>query len=390
MESELIGRLILLDKNRKFSRLGVFEELKGEKYMCLEKILTPKGEFKAYLENGSENEEFVNKSVEPGDIIRLKGNYCCINDEEIFIAKEGNIISKCKSGRKSPIFDLSTKVKEATILRSNMLKYIRDYFSDKGFMEINTPFLLPFYDGGDADPFETIDKDGKKLFLRETNELIMRRLISCGLGPIYEIGRSFRNIGQGKNTLNEFSVVESAIPYASLSDGIDFAEDLLKKLIKDIGYDKIKLNKKWVRLKFEEEYQILTGKEYNPKKDYLKDRKELSYILKNIKESPAFLIGLPYEISPITSRGKNTLNEAVLSINGDVYCDICHFEVSKKNLKERLEKQQERTKRGNNYFLNFAEYGLVPGVGIAFGLERWMKKIYGMDINKLKNLGGVI
>lgn len=390
MNNELKGRLITLNPTRKFSKLGIFDSTENPKYICLEKVSTPEEEVKVYLIRSPSNEEFVNREVDHGDIVKLKGSYKTINGEVIFVAEKGNVLSKCEDGRRSPIFDLSSKVKETTILRSNILKLTRSYFSDKGFVEVTSPILLPFYEGGDADPFVTLDKDKRKLFLKETNELILRRLISCGLGPVYEIGRSFRNIGTNRSSLSEFSVVESAIPYASLSEGIDFAEGLLKHILKGINFDKIELANKWKRLNFEEVYKGITGQSYLLKQDYDVDRQDLSNVLNAIKGSPTFLIGLPYEISPINSRGKLTLDESVLVIEGEVYCDVCDFEVSKQNLKERLSQQKTRTNRDNPQFLKFADYGLVPGVGIAFGLERWMKQVSGTDITEIRNLGGVI
>lgn len=260
MNLELNGRLTPLDPNRRFSKLGVFK--KGEinqEYICFEKVATSEGEVTTYMVRTPENEEFVNRQVTHGDIVNLNGSYQYFGDERIFVANSGKILSKCKSGRKSNIFDLSIKVQEAVRLRSDILKSVRQYFSDKGFTEINTPSLLQFYEGGDADPFITLDKDKRGLFLKETNELILRRLITCGVGPVYEVGRSFRNIGTNHNSMNEFSVVESAIPYASLQEGIDFAEGLLKQVLKTFSLDQLRLGAPWRRLKFGEAYRIATG-----------------------------------------------------------------------------------------------------------------------------------
>ncbi len=390
MNDKLSGRLILADAGRKFSRLGVFEVIDGQQYLCFEKISTSRGDVAAYMTRTASNEGFVNTKVGPGDIVELNGSYGGVNGNAYFIAEAGRILSKCEGGRKSAIFGLAKDVKEATLLRSKALRSIRGYFDQQGFAEVSSPILLPFYEGGDADPFRTVDKGGAELFLKETNELILRRLISCGIGPVYEIGRSFRNIGTNKNSLSEFSVVESAIPHASLPEGIDFAEGLLKHLLTSLEYVDIDVGRTWKRLRFEEEYQRITGQVYVPKGDYLADRQELSQVLNALKESPAFLIGLPHEISPINSRGNTTLNESVLVIGGDVYCDVCDFEVSKRNLEERLARQNRRTKRDSSSFLKFADQGLVPGVGIAFGIERWLKQVSGKDITALRNLGGVV
>jgi lysyl-tRNA synthetase class II len=326
----------------------------------------------------------------PGDVVRLRGDYCERDGEVYFIGEDMEVLSKCFEGRKSNIIELSLNVREIINLRADVLKRTRNYFDSKKFLEITSPVLLPFYEGGNASPFKTVDMDGSELFLKETNELVLRRLISCGVGPVYEIGKSFRNIGINKNSLQEFSVVESAIPYAKLDDGIDFSKELLKHIFERLGAKRNIWENEWRKLDFPSAYFNLTGKVYTPKSDYFLDRKDLAKVLSTIKGTPTFLTGLPLEISPINSKNNQTLNESVLVIDGDVYCDICEFETSKKNLEERLGKQEKRTGRINEPFLNFAEKGLVPGVGIAFGLERWIKYFSGIDISELKNLGGIL
>jgi lysyl-tRNA synthetase class II len=389
-KNNLYGRLVLSDPLRKFSRLGIFDFLNGEKYICFEKIQNSAGESKVYLIKTPENEAIVNNILSPGDVVDVKGDYFNINGETYFIGKSVNLISKCMGGSKSPIFNISKKVKESTELRSKILKRIRENMDSHGFLEITSPTLLPFYEGGDADPFKTTNKSGNDFYLKETSELILRRLISCGLGSIYEISHSFRNIGTNKNSLQEFSVVESAIPYIKLQKGIVIAEDLIKGFLRDFKVKNISLEKKWETKDFNSIYQELNNKTYSSNGDYSADRKDLSQILSSINGAPIFLVGLPLETSPINSRNSQTLNESVLVIDGSIYCDICEFEVSKEKLEERLKMQEKRNGRINKSFLKFAEYGLVPGVGISFGLERWMKCISNEDISELKNLGGVI
>lgn len=377
------GRIALTDKTGKMSRFGVFESVRQLPCIYMEKISTPSGDVDAYLVRDEANERLVNREVSVGDIVQVEGDYLKTEKGQIFVARSLTGLSKCNIRR----YGGREEVRETVVLRSEMTKIIRSFFETRGFTEVNSPVLLPYYEGGDAKPFETTEASGKKLFLKETNELILRRLISCGLGPIYEIGRSFRNIGTNKYSLNEFTVVESAIPYLSFEEGVVMAEELITELLKKHGAKEIKYN--LPRIKFEDLYRDIRGQEYVPKKDYTLDRKDLSDVLDAIN-SPVFLVGLPHETSPINSRNDLTSNESVFVMDGKVYCDITEFETSKSNLENRLAPQKERTGIKNESFLEFANCGLVPGVGIAFGLERWMNFFSGKDIANLKNLGGLI
>lgn len=377
------GRLTLTDKTGKMSRFGVFESIGALPHIYMEKISTPSGEVDVYIARNTDNERLANQEYSIGDVVQVDGDYLTTERGQVFVARELKRLSKCNVKKYMGRDD----VREAVVLRSELTSTVRHFFEKKGFLEVSTPVLLSSYEGGDARPFETTDASGKRLFLKETNELILRRLISCGLGPLYEIGRSFRNIGTNKFSLNEFTVVESATPYSTLADGIVTAELLITELmnahgngIKDSSFQKIK---------FEELYKKIKGEEYTPRGDYNSDRKDLSIVLDTIT-TPAFLIGLPHEVSPINSRNALTLNESVFVMDGKVYCDICEFEVSKRKLEERLATQEKRTGIKNDAFLEFANCGLVPGVGIAFGLERWMNFFSGRDVANLKNLGGLI
>ncbi len=384
------GRIVLADRSQKFSKLGVFEDFQGEKYINLETLDTGKETIAIYLPYTPENSNLVNQKLGPGEVVSLQGNYKILNQRKVFLAEEIHSHSRCATGRKSKIFGLSEQSRSAIQISSGLLSKIRRQFETEGFLEVSTPILLPFYEGGDATPFKTHDKEGKPLYLKETNELILRRLISLGSGKVYEIGKSFRNIGLNSRSLNEFTVVESAIPFANLDQGIAFSERLIKNMLSGFDQHASQLEENWPRVYFEERYKALTSHDYVPSLSYSQDRKDLEKLLSSIK-GPAFLIGLPFETSPINKKGEKTLKEAVLTINGSVFCDICEFETNPQIIQERLQRQADRTgSKINQSFLEFSLHGLVPGVGIAYGLERWINYLTGLDVVKAKSLGGII
>ena len=378
------GRICLEDSSRKYSHLGVFMKKDGDDYICLEHLKDGDKSIPVYLTKTEENISLVNNLLNPGDIINAYG----IGREDYFVAERIELLSKSLKGRKSSFFDDAKKVRSIIKQKGGVLKGLRSEFEKGGFMEVSIPILMNHYEGGDANPFILEGKKGKKYYLKETNELILRKLLSAHVGKVYEIGRSFRNIGENKNSLNEFTIVESAIPYRGLEEGIEFSEGLLKKMIHSID-GKSHLLSNWERISFEEAFSKATGENYVPSGDYRKDRIDLKTVLENIV-GPTYLVGLPCETSPINKSSGGMLREAVLVLDNSIFCDICEFDTDKESVEKRLNRQGERTGRLNKSFIDFMGEGIVPGVGVAFGLERWVQYLSGREISELKHLGGLV
>ena len=261
-QKTLYGRISLEDPKNKYSKFGVFEKKGNQELISLENIVTTNKRLKVYIRRTEEGKVLVNNIIKPGDIIKITGTY----QENYFLGENVELISKFGDNQRSEFWEISKKANQIIKEKGNLLRLIRAYFNNQDFLEINTPILLPYYEGGDAAPFVTKTIKGKKYYLKETNELILRRLLTVNLGKVYEIGKSFRNIGINNNTLNEFTVIEAAIPYWNLLEGISFAEEILKNLIESVD-NKSHLLAKWQRINFEKYYQDINGKKYEPKND---------------------------------------------------------------------------------------------------------------------------
>jgi lysyl-tRNA synthetase, class II len=114
-------------------------------------------------------------------------------------------------------------------LRSQITSHIRNFFDNRGFLEIETPILLPEAGGADAKPFETHHNAlDIPMFLRIATELHLKRLVIGGFDKVYEIGRIFRNEGTSTRHNPEFTSIEVYQAYADYLDIMQIAEDLIR------------------------------------------------------------------------------------------------------------------------------------------------------------------
>jgi lysyl-tRNA synthetase class 2 len=120
-------------------------------------------------------------------------------------------------------------------LRSRILKLIREYFEEIGFIEVETPVLQSIYGGAEARPFvTTLNALEQEMFLRISLEPSLKKLIVGGMNRIYEIGRVFRNEGIDRNHNPEFTLLEAYAAYFDYNDMMVLVENLFDRLTKTI------------------------------------------------------------------------------------------------------------------------------------------------------------
>ena len=133
---------------------------------------------------------------------------------------------------------VNPEVKDTFVKRSKILKLIRQFLDDKGFLEVDTPILLPLEIGANARPFKThhntLDID---MYLRIETELYLKRLIVGGMHKVYEVGRIFRNEGMDQKHNPEFTSIELYQAFTDYYGMMDLVEELYKMLAKEVCGD---------------------------------------------------------------------------------------------------------------------------------------------------------
>ena len=306
---------------------------------------------------------------------------------------------------------MNDDVKKTFRVRSAILKEIRAYLDERGYLEVDTPTLLPLEIGADARPFKThhnaLDLD---MYMRIETELFLKRLIVGGLDRVYEVGRIFRNEGMDAFHNPEFTTIEMYQAYSDYFDMMDLIEDMYKTVTKkvcgtlDISYQGTEIHMgEWTRLTMAEAVKKYTGVDYN---DWASDEEaravakakglELeqgdeatkghvlieffdSFVEDNLVQ-PTIIYDYPVENSPLAKRKPS--NPAFTErfeyfICGHEYGNAFSELNDPIDQKQRMQKQVDAKRaKGNNDakidedFINALEYGLPPTGGLGLGLDR--------------------
>lgn len=196
--------------------------------------------------------KLIEKKIDLGDILGVEGTLFRTNKGELTLfankvtllcktllplaEKHAGLADKELRYRKRWL-DLITNpdVRQTFRLRSRILKMIRDYFEENGFIEVETPVLQSIYGGAEARPFvTTLNALEQEMFLRISLEPSLKKLIVGGMGRIFEIGRVFRNEGIDRNHNPEFTLLEAYAAYFDYNDMMRLVENLFDRMTKEI------------------------------------------------------------------------------------------------------------------------------------------------------------
>ncbi len=374
-----------------------------------------------------EEEYAAFKKFDIGDIVGIKGEVFRTHAGEISV-KVSEIVLLAKNLLPLPekfhgLKDQETRyrqryvdlivnpdVKDTFIKRSKILKLIRAYLDDKGFLEVDTPILLPLEIGASARPFvthhNTLDMD---MYLRIETELCLKRLIVGGMDKVYEVGRIFRNEGMDTRHNPEFTTIELYQAYTDYLGMMDLVEELYTMLAKEVcGDTKITYQGKeidmghWERLTMVEAVKKYSGIDYN---DWATDDDARAAAKANKVEvpenatkgavlvelfdafveenliQPTFIYDYPVENSPLAKR---IPSNPAFTQRFEYFINACEYGNAFSELndpidqKQRFEKQVAAKKAAepnsgaqvDTDYITALEYGLAPTGGLGFGIDR--------------------
>ena len=301
--------------------------------------------------------------------------------------------------------------KNTALNRSKIIKAIRNFMDNKGFIEVETPVLVPVAAGASAHPFITHHNQlNQQLYLRVATELYLKKLIVGGLEKVYEIGRVFRNEGVDFYHNPEFTMLESYQAFADYNDMMIMVEEMISSVADEIygtkvlefNGTKIDFTPPWPRLDLRETIKEFSGIDYIENLDIDSLSKEMKRLGIDVDKQvswggmmdklisskvepnliqPSFLVDYPISMSPLAKK-KTSDPRVVERFEGFVAgMEICNsftelndpidqrerFE-QQEDLRDKFEK--EEMDRLDEDFLVAIEHGMPPTGGIGIGLDR--------------------
>lgn len=301
-------------------------------------------------------------------------------------------------------------VRETFIQRSKIMRAVRNYLVDRGFLEVETPMMHPIAGGTSARPFithhNTLDMD---LYMRIAPELYLKRLIVGGFEKVFEVNRNFRNEGMSYKHNPEFTMMELYQAQADYHDMMELTENMIAFVAEEVlGTTKITyqeteidLTPPWKRMTMIEAVREVTGLDFSEIKSDKEAREAAASIgikvetnltrgkvLNEIFEErveetliqPVFIMDYPLEISPLAKKIEGNpeytyrfepfiygweIGNAFTELNDPI------------DQRERFEEQMKQRAKGDDEahmmdedFVRALEYGMPPTGGLGIGIDR--------------------
>ncbi|MFT3995006.1 MAG: lysine--tRNA ligase [Dysgonomonas sp.] len=384
-----------------------------------------------------ENKELYNtvfkKLLDIGDFVGIKGYVFRTQMGEISVHAE-ELIVLSKSLRPLPVVKIkdgvtydgftdpeqryrqryvdlivNENVKDVFVKRTKIFNSMRNFFNERGYIEVDTPVLQSIPGGASARPFITHHNAlNIPLYLRIANELYLKRLIVGGFDGVYEFSRNFRNEGMDRTHNPEFTVMEIYVAYKDYNWMMDFTEQMLERTCLEVlGTTEVTVGDKQISFKapFRRVTMIDSIKENTGidiagmNEDQLRDvckqlgieQDETMGKGKLIDEifgekcegkyiQPTFITDYPIEMSPLCKRHRSNpeLTERFeLMVNGKELANAYSELNDPIDQRHRFEEQLRLSEKGDDEamfidqdFLRSLEYGMPPTSGMGIGMDR--------------------
>ena len=423
-----------------------FETLQGKEVTVAGRIMSKRGQGKVVFSDIHDRDGKIQLFIKIDEVGEEALKQYKTNDlgdwvactGEVFKTKTGEISVKaktleliCKSlkplpekwhGLKDP--DLRYRQREVDIItnpevkttfmkRSQIIKGIREFLDNRGFLEVETPMLATIAGGASARPFithhNTLDLD---MFLRIAPELYLKRCIVAGFEKVYELGRTFRNEGMSVRHNPEFTMIELYQAFADYNDMMELTENMVAEVCKKVnGTTKVTYQgteidfmPPWRRITMVDAVKEYAGVDFNEfksdadaqavaKEKHLEFPKPLNTVTKGevlnaLYEEfceqhmiqPTFIIDYPVEISPLTKkkRGNEMFTERFEGfVFGRELCNA-YSELNDPIVqRERFAQQEKERELGDDEaymideeFMSALETGMPPTGGLGIGIDR--------------------
>jgi lysyl-tRNA synthetase, class II len=345
-------------------------------------------------------------SLDVGDLIGVDGTAFKTRRGELsLLVRDWKLLAKSLRGVPKEyygIHDIETRyrhreldllaneeTRELFILRTKVVRAIRRWLDDRGFLEVETPVLQPLYGGALARPFVThLNALDREVYLRIADELYLKRLIVGGLERVYEIGKDFRNEGISHKHNPEFTMLEWYEAYADYEDIAARLEELIAFVAEDVGYaGPIDFTPPWRRIRLRDAIKEKTGidilgAEELPGEGTWAKRVDqlLSRQVEPDLEQPTFILDYPKELSPFA---KDHRSEPGLVERFECFAAGIEFANAFTELNDpdeqraRFEQQRadeaagdEETQPYDEDYVAALEHGMPPTGGIGVGIDR--------------------
>ncbi len=396
---------------------------------CFAHIKDRTGKIQVYVRKDKVGDESfrIFKLLDVGDFIGIKGPFFRTKTGELtLLAQHIRLLSK--SVRPLPekwhgLTDVETRyrqryldliandeVKDLFVLRSRIVHTIREFFVEKGFLEVETPMMQPIPGGATARPFKTYHNAlGMNLYLRVAPELYLKRLVVGGLERVFEINRNFRNEGISVKHNPEFTMLEFYMSYATFEDLMVLTEELFSQLLSKVkGKTTIEYRgetidfsgpwrrvslfdalRQWAGLPEEALVNMEAASAFARSKDIQLLRQDnhgkiLTKIFDQFVEPqlirPTFVFGYPIEVSPLSRRNDQDPQMAdrfELFIGGKEIANAFTELNDPADQRQRFQQQAALRERGDEEaqlmdedYITAMEYGLPPTAGEGIGIDR--------------------